>query len=63
MVKVVGKDDKHVHKISCEKCASILEYTKNETITNTWTDYGGGGAGREFITCPTCGNGVTIRSW
>ena len=30
-IKVVGKDDSQVHKVTCRNCASILEYTDADT--------------------------------
>ena len=63
MVKIVGKDESAVKRITCKGCASILEYTLCEVKELTWTDYGGGPSGREWVDCPNCGHKVTIRSW
>lgn len=63
MVKVVGKDEKAVKRITCKSCASILEYTLNEVKSRHGTDYGGGPDGCEWVDCPSCGNKAIIRSW
>ncbi len=63
MVKVVGRDEQAVKRITCKSCASILEYTLNEVKKYSSTDWSGGPDGHEWIDCPTCGNEVIIRSW
>lgn len=63
MVEIVGKDQKYVKRITCEKCASILEYTDNELKKYSGTDYSGGADGHEWIDCPCCGNKVITKSW
>lgn len=64
MVKVIGRDDRHVKEISCDKCASRLQYTESE-VRNLWsgTDYGGGPDGADGFDCPNCGNQVHVRRW
>lgn len=54
MVKIVGKDPEAVHRVTCKKCASILEYTLSEVTYSYTTDYGGGTDAYNFIICPVC---------
>ena len=63
MVKVVGKDETAVQRITCRNCASILEYTPSETERYDGKDYSGGSAGKIWIDCPNCGHEVVIKSW
>jgi RNase P subunit RPR2 len=53
MVEIVGVDPAQKHRITCENCASILEYTKNEV-----REYG-----QEWVDCPKCEKKVIIRPW
>lgn len=63
MVKVVGRDETAVKRITCRGCASILEYTLSEVKKYSGTDYGGGSDGCEWVDCPSCGYQVVIHSW
>ena len=63
MVKVVGRDESVVKRITCRGCASILEYTQNEVKSYHGRDISGGADGREWVNCPCCGGEVIIRSW
>lgn len=63
MVRVVGKEESAVKRITCRSCASILEYTRNEINRYIGRDYSGGPDGKEWIICPSCGSDITIRSW
>lgn len=58
MVNVVGKDDLLYKRITCRKCASILQYLPIDLKSRTSKDYGGGTDYVEFIVCPTCANEV-----
>lgn len=60
MVRVVGRDERYVRKATCHHCASILEYTNSETKEKTVSDYGGGRDIVNYITCPSCGNEITV---
>jgi len=64
MAKVVGRDESVVKRITCRKCAAIVEYTPNE-VRNLYsgTDYGGGPAGADGFSCPGCGQNIITRSW
>lgn len=35
MVKVVGRDETAVRRITCWSCASVLEYTQSEVVNIT----------------------------
>lgn len=61
MVKVVGKDEKHVHRVSCYGCASILEYTKSEVQEKTVSDYTGDRDIVKYIQCPNCSYHINVR--
>lgn len=63
MIQIVGKDQKHIHTISCKNCASVLEYTRNEVKEQHGKDYSGGSDGCEYIWCPACNHKVVIKSW
>lgn len=64
MVKIVGRDETVVKRITCRNCASVLEYTPSE-VRNLWsgTDYGGGPDGADGFDCPNCGKLVHTRRW
>lgn len=61
MVKVVGRDETAVKRVTCRGCASILEYTPSETFEETHYDYGGGSDTYSKITCSKCNKKVTVR--
>ena len=54
MVRAVGKDEKHIHKVTCPRCASILEYTLSEVTYSHTTDYSGVSDPYNYIICPVC---------
>lgn len=59
MVKVVGKDEKAIKRITCKNCASILEYTQSETKRGKFNvDWTGDGDDKDYIDCPTCNDRV-----
>ena len=63
-VKVVGRDQDVVKKITCRNCAAVLEYTPSD-VRNLWsgTDYGGGPDGADGFNCPNCGKQVHTHRW
>lgn len=63
MVKVVGRDESVVKKVTCRKCASVLEYTLSEVQQYTSYDYGGGSDIVKYIKCPSCGHDVSVRGY
>jgi DNA-directed RNA polymerase subunit RPC12/RpoP len=59
MVKVVGKDESAVHRITCRSCASVLEYTQSEVkYIKHSHDYLGDYEVDQGIKCPQCGSNV-----
>lgn len=65
MAKVVGKDETYVHRVSCDKCASRVEYTLNEVTKIDGTDYSGGPNGYTYIICPNpkCQQRIILDRW
>lgn len=63
MVKVVGRDESAVKRVTCRSCAAILEYNLSEVKSQHGRDYGGGPDGMEWVDCPNCGKPAVIRSW
>ena len=59
MVKVVGRDESAVHRITCWSCASVLEYTQSEvqSIKHSY-DYLGDYSVDRGIKCPQCDSNV-----
>lgn len=62
MVKVVGRDEKEVHKKTCKTCASVLEYTLDEVQSFVHKDYGGGSDTYYYIDCPKCTEKVYVKN-
>lgn len=64
MVKVIGRDETAVKRITCPGCASILEYTQNEVKRIRHNcDYLGDCDYDDGIKCPECdGNVFTSRN-
>lgn len=64
MVTVVGKDTTRVKRVTCDSCASILEYFETELKTARYTVMGDD-SGYKYVSCPTCGGDARIpgTSW
>lgn len=60
MVKIVGRDERAVKRVTCKKCASILEYTESEVQDRRYSSMGEVGT-VYFIQCPN-GHEAVIRS-
>lgn len=61
-VVAVGKDLSHVKRVTCYHCATILEYTKNDTFRHEHSfDYTGGSEFSDAITCVNCNKPVIVR--
>ena len=59
MVKVVGRDESAVRRITCCGCASVLEYTQSEVKSIRHScDYLGDCEHDNGIKCPQCGSNV-----
>lgn len=65
MVRVVNQapHPSVVKEVICRNCGSTLEYTPRDIQKRTETDYTGGRDIVHFITCPPCGNQVTVRGY
>ena len=63
MVEIIGEAPEAKKRITCQNCATVLEYAQNEVKVYHGKDYSGGPDGREWIVCPKCGKDVNIRSW
>lgn len=62
MVKIIGRDEAKVHKVSCPNCASILEYTQSEVYSAKKNfDYLGDYDRVDCITCPNCNYEVQVK--
>jgi DNA-directed RNA polymerase subunit RPC12/RpoP len=62
MVKIVGKDESAVKRITCKSCASILEYTLSEVKSIRHScDYLGDCEYDDGIVCPNCNENVFVR--
>jgi RNase P subunit RPR2 len=60
VVEVVGVDEKMLKRSTCKNCASILQYTLNDTVTYTAKDTNGNNEGYRYVTCPKCGTKIHI---
>lgn len=63
MAKVIGKDESAVKRVTCQNCAAIVEYVKNDVQTYNGTDYSGGPDGHTWVDCPACLNKIILSSW
>ena len=62
MAKVIGFDPKLMKQCTCRNCAAIIEYSLTEVKKHIHHDYGGGSEMVYTITCPNCGNNVTVKA-
>ncbi len=60
MATVVGIDNAKVLRTTCRNCASIIEYTPSETREVKTTDYTGCTDIEDRLTCPKCGDDITV---
>jgi uncharacterized protein with PIN domain len=59
MVRVVGIDKEKIKKITCNECASKLEFVESEVESRSYSCCGKSESGR-FITCPKCQSWIEI---
>lgn len=60
MIKVIGQDPNFVYQVTCHNCASVLEYTQEDTTTEVLSDYLGAGHKSTFLMCPTCSSKIKL---
>lgn len=58
MVTIVGIASKHVKRVTCSECSSILEYTDSDTVQ---IFEGEGTTPYDIIDCPKCSNVVKVK--
>lgn len=63
MVKIVGRDESAVKRVTCRNCASILEYCLYEVKSRKVSDYGGGSEIYKFICCASCNSEVAVKGY
>lgn len=63
MVKIVGRDESAVKRVTCRDCASILEYCLYEVKSRNVSDYGGGSEVYKFILCASCNSEVAVKGY
>lgn len=61
MVRVIGQDKNAFLYVTCRNCAAELEYTPHEVKKEWVSDYGGGRDEYKHISCPQCGQKVTVK--
>ena len=55
MARVVGKDPSALLRRTCKGCTSIVEFTLNEVMEGSTSDYTGSTETTfSYITCPAC---------
>lgn len=65
MAEIIGFDPTVQKKlqVTCRRgCGAIIQYTKPEVQTRTYTCMGDP-SGHEYVVCPNCGEDARIRSW
>jgi DNA-directed RNA polymerase subunit RPC12/RpoP len=63
MATVVGYNQSVKKKCTCHKCSAIIEYVQNEVQDEKHYDYGGGCDMYYYISCPNCGNKVSVKGY
>jgi len=64
MAKVIGIDEKKIRHVSCNECASKIEYTNSELVERKYNcDYTGDCDIGMFLTCPNpnCSHHILIK--
>ncbi len=62
MAKVIGFDPKLMKQCTCRNCAAIIEYSLTEVKKHIEHDYDDDSEIVYTITCPNCGNNVTVKA-
>jgi hypothetical protein len=53
MVKIVGRDEAKVKRVTCQSCAAVLEYTDMEIKESRYSCMGES-SGHDYVECPNC---------
>ena len=60
MIKVIGQDPNFVYQVTCHNCASVLEYTQQDTTAEVLSDDLGERYKSTFLMCPTCPSKIKL---
>lgn len=63
MINIIGKDDSLLKKVTCQNCASILEYPPAVIEERHLTDYTGSRSTTRYITCPCCKKQILLNNY
>lgn len=63
MVQVVGKDQSKVKRVTCNNCASVLEYVQSEVTESKSYDYTGSCDIIHTIQCPCCLKWIRVKGY
>lgn len=64
MAKVVGQDQSAYKRITCRRCAAIVEYVENEVrLLRNYADIDGGRNVEYGIICPQCSNEIITKHY
>lgn len=61
MPRIIGKDEKLAKQVTCQCCASILEYYPNERMERTYKDISQCTETVHYIVCPECNKEVIVK--
>jgi len=62
-VRIVGHGEQDVRRVTCGRCSGVLEYGKNDVMSEPKYDTAGDYAGeRRWIDCPQCTSQVKVAN-
>ena len=61
MAKVIKIDKTKAKRVTHTDCGAVVEYFQKEVQSFVHHDYGGGSDMVYYITCPNCGERITLR--
>jgi len=61
MINIIGKDDSLLKKVTCQNCASILEYLPVDIEEKHLICIDGSRTTTRYITCPCCKKEIIIK--
>lgn len=60
-VRIVGHGEQDVRRVTCGRCSGVLEYSKNDVLSEPRYDSAGDYDGeRRWIECPQCTSQVDL---